>query len=413
MPLQIRRGTDSERTHMAQPLAAGELVYTTDTKRLYIGDGTTIGGTGVTGYTDQNAADVAGALFEDGNASNTGITFTYDPVGLTISAEVTGVLDPTSLVNGDFHLNLNSAGQLVLPVDGDGNSRLQTNAARPWLISSNNAAGPTLSWIGTVTNGDLLTLLAPTTDHNQIIVDQSGVIIKIDANNTGTSWSFSSTGLVAESSINIKEGSLNVATATTGLAEFKTIVSPDTGAVSFKSSNGTLEAPEVLVDGDLVGAITFKGYTGADYQPAAAIAVFADTDAVNGNIPGKIVIGTMNSTGDGQNLMILDSSGVLTVPSVTAGTLMAWDGSATNPSIVFNSDMSQDTGFFHPGDGIIAVSTNGTETARFDNGGFRSTGFIKVAQVNGTLPSPPEAGMIVLDGTIFKGYNGSGWVNLN
>lgn len=36
-----------------------------------------------------------------------------------------------------------------------------------------------------------------------------------------------------------------------------------------------------------------------------------------------------------------------------------------------------------------------------------------VPQVNGNLPNPPEAGMIVLDGTTFKGYNGSAWVNLN
>ena len=106
--------------------------------------------------------------------------------------------------------------------------------------------------------------------------------------------------------------------------------------------------------------------------------------------------------------MTFNSKGVLDTPVVQVG-----DGSAAHPSIRFLTDASIDTGFFHPGDGIIAVSTNGTETARFDNGGFRSTGFIKVAQVNGTLPSPPEAGMIVLDGTIFKGYNGSGWVNLN
>lgn len=37
-----RRGTDSERTQVL--FETGELVYTTDTKRVYIGDGTTTGG---------------------------------------------------------------------------------------------------------------------------------------------------------------------------------------------------------------------------------------------------------------------------------------------------------------------------------------------------------------------------------
>jgi len=48
--VQIRRGTDSQRQTMdgvgsnpAKPLA-GELIYTTDQKLLYVGDGTTTGG---------------------------------------------------------------------------------------------------------------------------------------------------------------------------------------------------------------------------------------------------------------------------------------------------------------------------------------------------------------------------------
>ena len=42
MALQIRRGIESERT--AVTFAEGELVYITDTDKLYIGDNTTVGG---------------------------------------------------------------------------------------------------------------------------------------------------------------------------------------------------------------------------------------------------------------------------------------------------------------------------------------------------------------------------------
>ena len=42
MALQIRRGTDAQRQGIT-PLA-GELIFTTDTKKLFVGDGSTVGG---------------------------------------------------------------------------------------------------------------------------------------------------------------------------------------------------------------------------------------------------------------------------------------------------------------------------------------------------------------------------------
>ena len=52
MPLQIRRGTDAERLAMTQPLAQGELLFvsTPGAERLYIGNGSTLGGVQITGY---------------------------------------------------------------------------------------------------------------------------------------------------------------------------------------------------------------------------------------------------------------------------------------------------------------------------------------------------------------------------
>ena len=39
MPLQIRRGTEAERLAMVPKLANGELLWITDAKKLYVGDG--------------------------------------------------------------------------------------------------------------------------------------------------------------------------------------------------------------------------------------------------------------------------------------------------------------------------------------------------------------------------------------
>ena len=51
MSLRLRRGTDVERQSVV--FAEGELVYTTDLKEIYIGDGVTLGGIKVTSAVDE------------------------------------------------------------------------------------------------------------------------------------------------------------------------------------------------------------------------------------------------------------------------------------------------------------------------------------------------------------------------
>jgi len=68
MALRLRRGTDTER-QLITPVE-GELVYATDTKELFIGDGTTLGGIRVTGEvadTLSGLTDVEAALPQDGD----------------------------------------------------------------------------------------------------------------------------------------------------------------------------------------------------------------------------------------------------------------------------------------------------------------------------------------------------------
>ena len=58
MALQIRRGTDAERTAGGGVIfAEGELIYVTDTDALYVGDGSTAGGVKLT----DNAGAVLGS----------------------------------------------------------------------------------------------------------------------------------------------------------------------------------------------------------------------------------------------------------------------------------------------------------------------------------------------------------------
>ncbi len=126
-------------------------------------------------------------------------------------------------------------------------------------------------------------------------------------------------------------------------------------------------------------------------------------DGQYGSLTGKPNLAPVASSGDYEDL-----SGNPDVDKITLG-----DGTASNPSLVFGTDGAVDTGLFHPADGVVCVSSNGQENLRVDSGGARVNGFMKVAEVNGNLPNPPEAGMIVLDNGVFRGFTGSIWVNLH
>lgn len=88
MPLQIRRGTNAERQLLAVPLASGELLFTTDTNKLYIGDGNTLAKdlSPVANYGDEEAQDAIASLLTSG--TTTDITFTYNDLANTLDTAV-------------------------------------------------------------------------------------------------------------------------------------------------------------------------------------------------------------------------------------------------------------------------------------------------------------------------------------
>jgi hypothetical protein len=78
MALRIRRGTNSERQSIV-PLE-GELIYTTDTKDLYVGDGNTLGGVavadmGISTLSQSNLVANISTYNLDRNVSNTSDIF--------------------------------------------------------------------------------------------------------------------------------------------------------------------------------------------------------------------------------------------------------------------------------------------------------------------------------------------------
>ena len=411
MALRIRRGTDAQRT--GKTFEVGEIVYTTDSQQVWIGNGVTAGGIPVVGsnvagfglvynptskkidvsglttddvsqgtnnkyFSTELAVDAVGAALVAGNPSNVGITFTYaqtqDDAGrinATVDASAFTDLGLTDIVNDTTpelggSLNINS-----FNITGTGNISITGN-----LTATGGTV--TASQYGTV-NANKLFL----TDNTS-----SGVV------NAGLLFTTNVGGDSGEDFIQIN----------THHADSEPVTQ------FFSRTKGTSVSPTTLANGDGIFNLGFKGYTtNSTYGVAVGLGAEVDGTVAGGILPGKFVIYTSNTLGALLPALELGSSQTATF----GGRILATDGTTGAPSIAFATDGSTDTGFSHPGDGIIGVSTNGVETARFDTGGFRSVGFVKVKDFAGTLPSSPEAGMIVLDGATFKGYNGSAWVDLN
>src|SRR6056300_1718541 len=115
MPLQIRRGTEAERQALASTPQVGELIFITDTKQLYVGDGTNLlrDITPITGYTDENAVDALASVLTA--SAHSGISFVYNDVANTLVATVS---QPSLLQN----LSLNG-----FDITGTGNISITGN----------------------------------------------------------------------------------------------------------------------------------------------------------------------------------------------------------------------------------------------------------------------------------------------
>lgn len=392
MPLQIRRGTDAERLLLAVPLANGELLWTTDSKKLFIGDGTTIARdlSAVINYNDDDAQDAAGALIAA--ATTTDITFAYNSTTNALTASVSLSAFRQNVNMGGF--TLNGAGEIN--IDGDilatgrlvGNysgslfgddSQLLVDGVNSVIvgpIDSPSITGPlTGSVTGNLTGnvyGDIVGSLLG--EDSTIIVDATNASF-----NTPT-VSFVENNIVSTSAFldeltsrnsAIKIGSTTKANTVliyngddTVIASRGHLSSGKQPNYSLETCNGNVNSPTTLLQGDAVGAFTFRGYNGSIYDVVCGIRTEV------GNISGGNVL-------EGNiKLSVITASGVI------------------------DAKLRYDKHFEVPGS--LKVGSYATVGAR-----------------NTDIPTP-EAGMIILvtdaDGggtPKFQGYTGAGWVDLH
>ena len=135
MALKIRKGTDAERLTITP--ASGELIYTTDTKQIFVGDATTVGGIFI-GPASSEALTLGGNLTLGG----------YDIVG-TGNININGTITAT----GNINLGNDDADNVVF--GGEVNSNIIPNTTDSFNLGSSDKKWNG-AWINNVTSTNII-----------------------------------------------------------------------------------------------------------------------------------------------------------------------------------------------------------------------------------------------------------------
>jgi hypothetical protein len=462
MPLQVRRGTDAERLAMTQPLAAGELVYVTNDQKLYVGDGATLGGIQITGYTDGDAKDSAAEIFTDG--AHTGIGFTYNTATNVITATVNlsdyaGTIRADAFKGSVFADDGSTIGgqPLVDAVSGTLNGNLTGNV-------TGNVTGDVLGNVTGVVTGNIFTNLIDSADSSQIVVTPN---VRFDAD------------ILVENELIVKNIVLNgIEHATIGQELFpiaqtgevlphyltfvdaingRTLVKTD-GNLKYTPNTGTLEATSLISTSNLnCPTINSTNIITSNVQSNGALVLYSnltttsDTRLVTvgaASVDGRFQVATStyyagglalvninqsHSTADALNFQFNRSRGTLTTPTAAQSgddiadiTFAGFDGASNQVRATISATVAGAVSAGTvPMNVTISTSTNGsgapvTAVTVNDKQQTAFAGAITLATyaddtARDAAITAPTAGMMVFNttGTKFQGYTGAAWVDLN
>ena len=324
MSLRIRRGTDAQRQGITFDL--GEPIWTTDTQKLYVGDGITAGGNnilaqsagaGMTWNATTQKFDVTGggggggitAIVQDtnptlgGNLSLSGYNITgAGNISITGSISTSGTANFTGGLGGNLNLNGNN-------IVGTGN------------ITTTGTLAPSGGILGTGNN--TAKLVFPTNINNEI-----NFVVSVDGTLAGT------------------------------------------GAVTLNTARGTTSVPTTTNANDYLGGMAIRGYNGTSFLPAVSMGVnWESTANLNTAFPASkfgIFVGT---NGVAPVAMSFNYQGILNAPifrsSVysVAGTPLPSAATMGQGAIAFVSDATSTTfasAYTGGGSNKVPVYSDGT-----------------------------------------------------
>lgn len=422
MALRLRRGTEAERQLITPD--AGELIYVTDTKAVWVGDGATLGGVAVTtagnsfsglvevkddttpqlgGNLDLNNFSIVGIgeINIDGNIYATGniqLGLGNDGDIITINGNISGSLIPSS----PNSFNLGSVDNpwrdlFASGIDVSGESTLNTIKLSGDILGADssviyNNTTKTLALNDLLLDGNIIRqdssyifdATSETLNVNNILANSiSGNFIGSVFGNDSRTMIDGINGLVIGDVTNgfvitqrLEIGpslgaGVTITTEQSGDDDFDLLSvnsfhdADVSSGINFFRARGTVLAPTPLLDNDEIFSVSFSAETQAGPAPVAAIFVNVDGTVTANGTPAAVAIATS------------DDQGIV------------------SENVVFSS--SKSSTFF----GAVELATYPTNTDR-----------------DTAIPAPnPGSVVFVLDGDgggtpQFQGYNGIAWVVL-
>jgi hypothetical protein len=308
MPLQIRRGTNAEKNAMSQKLSSGELLWVTDDKKLYIGDGITASSAlaPVSGFNAEDAQDAAALLFTTGTHS--GIAFSYNDATNRITATVT-----TEAMEGTIKAD-GFIGNLY-----DNSSTLSFNAATG-IFNGDLTGDVTGNLTGDVTGnvtGNLLGDIKGSVfgDDSTVIVDSVGITI----NTTAITAPFNSLN------IGTPDSPLFSSFFTSDISQISNFYAISDGtylpSLNVNVSDGTyLNPTENSGPLGIQGGLNFNTFVGGSFVPQSTL---LSRNAIDANFsaiaPGAdLVVQVANNTD--YSFFVFNHNGIFTAPALQAFT---------------------------------------------------------------------------------------------
>jgi hypothetical protein len=372
---------------MVPKLANGELLWITDDKKLYIGDGTTASSllVPVTGFNAEDAQDAAALLFTT-TPTHSGISFAYDDFAGKLTATINltdynGTIRASSfngsLVANDSSMLVNAetgifSGDLVGNVEGNilGNI-LSTNTSAIVL----NTSAATAVFTGNVTGNLTGTVTGNTNGYHtgdikgSVFADNSSILVdSVDRIFYGTI----DTGDTIINSNSITCSSIFSIGATASLLDLElnlnnnlqvqhSIASASSGKfISLNLRRGTLSSPAAVQAGDELGGVVVNAFSSSSTTALAGTFGFiVDSTAVIAGgsfIKSKAIISASTDTGSALgDTLILDSAGVVTSNAFVA--------SKYTQLAVYANDAARTSSIATPAKGMMVFMTAGTSPA--------------------------------------------------
>tara|TARA_Y100001935_G_scaffold146566_1_gene121127 strand:+ start:390 stop:1601 length:1212 start_codon:yes stop_codon:yes gene_type:complete len=402
MALQIRRGTDSQRQGITPK--AGEPIFTTDTKKLYIGDGSTAGGivvdtTGnqLTDVLDDTSPQLGGPL----DLNNQNITGTGN-INITGQISASAIDLKGSIFADDSTLLIDGiAGRIVGPVVADVTGNVAGNVTGNVIATDSavivNATSKTItgSLSGNVT-GDV---------QGSVFSDSSTLLV--DGVNSEILGTFKGANVDTEKvTINLDSTIKRDAIQMTGL----TTGAPGMNVDFFASRGSSTSSPAVVQAGDTIGNVVGHGWDGDSYTNAAIIKVGVDkytSSIADGVIPGRILFLTFDESGNtgANNAMCFNRLGNLGIKRDDPAEALDVVGNAI---ISGNLTAGAIKGSLTADDSTIIVDgTTGAITAP----SYVQFGSFTTAQRDALTAAN---GMVIYNSQLnkFQGYENGSWANL-